>query len=222
MARTRRGETNTPRWPRRCRRRAPAGRSRRRPGRSGSTRWRSPSTGPDPGTRPWDSPGMPSPVSLPKPRLAIWSSRRVSPRPWATSMVPMFDDWARIWVAVSDSVPCASASWKVYLPMGSAAGTDRAVFGRDQAVGQRRREGHQLEHRAGLVDLGDGRVGGRLGTPAGRVSDWATRVGPDVSGGAADVGGQRRPDRCVVAAPAIPLVGRRGWPWPGCRPSSRP
>ena len=82
-----------------------------------------------PGTRPWDSPGMPSPVGLPNPRLAIWLRSRVSPRPWAISMVPMLEDWARIWVAVMATVPCCSASWNVYLPMGRAAGTDRVEPG---------------------------------------------------------------------------------------------
>ena len=49
-----------------------------------------------PGTRPCDSPGNPSPVGRPKPRLLIWARRGSSPSLWAISMVPMLEDWARI------------------------------------------------------------------------------------------------------------------------------
>ncbi len=66
-----------------------------------------------PGTRPCDSPANLSPVGLPNPRLLIWASRRFFPRAWATSMVPILDDWARMSEAVSRSLPWASASWNV-------------------------------------------------------------------------------------------------------------
>ena len=113
-------------------------------------------------------------------------------------MVPMFEDWARIWVAVSRSVPCCSASWNVYLPMGSVAGTVNTVVGRDDPVWQGRRERHQLEHRTRLVDLGDRGVGERLGH-AGRQG-----VGLGHQGGARGVGA------AATLAVRVAAGGRRG------------
>src|ERR1700722_17147725 len=41
----------------------------------------------------------------------------------------MFDDWARIWVAVSDSVGCGSASWKVEPSSSIWSGTVKTELG---------------------------------------------------------------------------------------------
>ena len=73
--------------------------------------------------------GTPRPVGLPNPRLAIWASSRFSPSAWAISIVPMLEDWARMLLGVSRSVPCASASWKVYVPIGREDGTEMTWFG---------------------------------------------------------------------------------------------
>ena len=102
------------RWPPRCRRRGSAGRSPRRPGRSVSSRWTSRSTRRGPGTSPCGLAGeVAARWACRSPRLPIWARSRPSPSSWAISMVPMLDDWARISLAVSRSVPWASASWKV-------------------------------------------------------------------------------------------------------------
>ena len=44
-------------------------------------------------------------------------------------MVPMVEDWARMPLGVSRSSPWASASWKVYLPIGSEEGTEMTWLG---------------------------------------------------------------------------------------------
>ncbi len=41
----------------------------------------------------------------------------------------MLEDWARIWVAVSDSVGCSSASWKVDPSSSIWSGTLKTEFG---------------------------------------------------------------------------------------------
>src|ERR1700686_3231780 len=82
-----------------------------------------------PFTRPDDSAGKPSPVGLPKPSVAIWAASLPSPSCWAISMVPMFDDWARICVAVSRSVGWFSASWNTHPSMVSELGTAKTSSG---------------------------------------------------------------------------------------------
>ena len=62
------------------------------------------------GTRPLVAPGHWRPVGWPKPKSRKKYERRLAPSRWAISIVPMFDDWARIWVALSCSVAWKSAS----------------------------------------------------------------------------------------------------------------
>jgi hypothetical protein len=80
-------------------------------------------------TMPHDSPGKPRPVGSPKPKLEIAAARRPLPSIWAILMVPMFDDWAMIWVAVSCSVGCVSASWNKAPPTLYWFGTEKVVVG---------------------------------------------------------------------------------------------
>ncbi len=80
-------------------------------------------------TSPADSAGKPSPVLRPKPSVEICAANRPSPSCWAISMVPMFDDWARIWVAVSFSVGWLSASWNTQPSMVRVLGTVKTSSG---------------------------------------------------------------------------------------------
>jgi len=52
-----------------------------------------------------------------------------SPSEEAISEVPMFEDCARIWVAVNSSVGCGSASWNKEPSKVIWSGTEKAVFG---------------------------------------------------------------------------------------------
>ena len=77
-----------------------------------------------------------------------WRSR-VSPSSWATSMVPMFDDWARIWVAVSGiGAVLPRRRGTCTCPSGGRPARTSGVVGVTRCVGQGGRERHQLEHRA--------------------------------------------------------------------------
>jgi len=82
-----------------------------------------------PARMPADSPGKLRPVGLPKPRFFTWARRRDSPSEEAISEVPMFEDCARIWVAVNSSVGCGSASWNKEPSKVIWSGTEKAVFG---------------------------------------------------------------------------------------------
>ena len=118
------------RWPRRCRRRAPGAGSPRRPGRSGARRsWSAPTVS-APAISPSDSPGKFEPGRARRSRAPSPGPAAVSPRgPGRSPTVPMFDDWARIWVAVSCSVGCVSASWNVEPSSVIWSGTVNVVFG---------------------------------------------------------------------------------------------
>src|SRR5659263_780257 len=58
------------------------------------------------------SPARPAPEDWPKPKPRSASYSLVLPSCWATSTVPMLDDFASTPVKVRCSTPCSSASWK--------------------------------------------------------------------------------------------------------------
>ena len=69
------------------------------------------------------APGNVGSGGVEKPSALTWANSRVSPRSWAISVVPMFDDSARIWVAVRSSVGWDVESWKTSPSMTTEYGT---------------------------------------------------------------------------------------------------
>ena len=163
---------------------------------------------PGPGTRP----GSSSPVGWPNPRLLIWASRRVLAQPLGDL------DGAEVG-GLGQDLAGREVLGAVGLGVVEGVGPHRQggrhvdhLVGGGQAVGQGRREGDQLEDRAGLVDLGDRRVGGSLfhagrqgvglgdqGRPRRGSSRWSATVG--------------------ATGASWPLAAARWWPspWWTCR-----
>ena len=79
--------------------------------------------------RPPDSFGKSSPVREPNPKRRRYSSIRSRPRPWASWIVPMFDDVARMSVGVHDATGCGSWSVKVWSETCRWSGTWRWSVG---------------------------------------------------------------------------------------------
>ena len=80
-------------------------------------------------TKPGTSPGKSMPVSLPKPKRAIQSSRRCLPSRSPIVTAPMLLDLARISATFMRSVPRSSASWITRSPTRRAGGSRNEVEG---------------------------------------------------------------------------------------------
>ena len=155
-------------------------------------------------SRPGDSPGKSSPVDWPKPRALTWLSSRCSPTPCAISEVPMLEDCARICVAVELLGGVRLGVVEGRPVQADLVGHGETGVGVDQAVLQRGREGHELEHRARLVELGHGQV-------VLRFVDGVVRPDRHDAAGVVRRGGGRRAERGAGWV-ATRLAMERIWP----------